>query len=176
MWNKFCDFYFRDSKWTDLWISVGINYCGFYFRDSVYSPRNRENKNPAKISRYTGYICIAKWEIHIVLILRTFHFMLNNLKLLLFCEIEHNILIHVFHCNLKFSKLPNRFYFVFFQIVTLTLYFYTYVFCEKLKSCINSTNLNVTHLNISQRFHFITILSNIVASFHSDTVYIIRMK
>ena len=30
-----------------------INYCGFYFRDSVYSPRNRENKNPAKISRYT---------------------------------------------------------------------------------------------------------------------------
>ena len=29
-----------------------INYCGFYFRDSVYSPRNRENKNPVKISRY----------------------------------------------------------------------------------------------------------------------------
>ena len=30
-----------------------INYCGFYFRDSLYSPRNCENKNPAKISRYT---------------------------------------------------------------------------------------------------------------------------
>ena len=30
-----------------------INYSGFYFRDSVYSPRNRENKNPVKISRYT---------------------------------------------------------------------------------------------------------------------------
>ena len=51
--TNFCDFYFRDFKWTDLWISVGINDCGFYFRDSVYSPRNRENKNPAKISRYT---------------------------------------------------------------------------------------------------------------------------
>ena len=55
VWNNFCDFYFRDFKWTDLWISVGINYCGFYFRDSVFSPRNRENKNPAKISRYTVY-------------------------------------------------------------------------------------------------------------------------
>ena len=30
-----------------------INYCGFSIYDSVYSPRNRENKNPAKISRYT---------------------------------------------------------------------------------------------------------------------------
>ena len=49
VWDNFCDFYFRDFKWTDLWISVGINYCGFYFRESVYSPRNRENKNPAKI-------------------------------------------------------------------------------------------------------------------------------
>ena len=53
VWNNFCDFYFREFKWTDIWISVGINYCGFYFRDSIYSPRNRENKNPAKISRYT---------------------------------------------------------------------------------------------------------------------------
>ena len=35
--------------------SVGMNYCGFYFCDSVYSPRNRENKNPAKISRYTVF-------------------------------------------------------------------------------------------------------------------------
>ena len=52
MWIKFCDFYFRDFKLTDLWIAVGINYCGFYFRDSVYSPWNRENKNPAN-SRYT---------------------------------------------------------------------------------------------------------------------------
>ena len=51
--KTFCDFYFRDFKWDDLWICVGINYCGFYFRDSVYSPRNRENKKPAKISRYT---------------------------------------------------------------------------------------------------------------------------
>ena len=56
VWNKFYDFYFREFKWTDLWISVVINYCGFYFRDSIYSPRNRENKNPAKISRYTVYI------------------------------------------------------------------------------------------------------------------------
>ena len=53
MWNNFCNFYFRDFKLNDLWISVGINYCGFNFRDSIYSPRNRENKNPAKISRYT---------------------------------------------------------------------------------------------------------------------------
>ena len=51
--ERICNFYFRDFKWTDLWISIRINYCGFYFRDSVYSPRNRENKNPAKISRYT---------------------------------------------------------------------------------------------------------------------------
>ena len=28
-------------------------FCGFYFRDPVYRPRNRENKTPAKISRYT---------------------------------------------------------------------------------------------------------------------------
>ena len=53
VWYNFCDFYFRDFKWDNLWICVGINNCGFYFRDSVNRPRNRENKNPAKISRYT---------------------------------------------------------------------------------------------------------------------------
>ena len=55
VWNNFCNFYFRDFKWTDLWISVEIIYCGFYFPGSVSSPRNRENKNPAKISPYTVY-------------------------------------------------------------------------------------------------------------------------
>ena len=53
VWNNFCDFYFRYFKLTDIWISVGINHYGFHYRDSIYSPRNHENKNPAKISRYT---------------------------------------------------------------------------------------------------------------------------
>ena len=65
VWNTFCDFYFRDFKWTDLWISVGINNCGFYFRDSVNSPRNRENKNPAKISRYTVYFFLLFYIYHL---------------------------------------------------------------------------------------------------------------
>ena len=38
-----------------------INYCGFYFRDSVYSPRNREIKNPAKISRYTVSLLLESY-------------------------------------------------------------------------------------------------------------------
>ena len=43
------------------YISGGINYCGFYFRDSVYSPRNRENKNPVKIFRYTVWGSFKKF-------------------------------------------------------------------------------------------------------------------
>ena len=70
--NNFCDSYFRDFKWTALWIGWSNNYCGFYFHNSVYSPQNRENKNPAKISRYTvvgGVIIIWPFECGWVIIL-----------------------------------------------------------------------------------------------------------
>ena len=51
---KVCEIIFAILIFTILrWLGDWINYWGFYFRDSVYSPRNRENKNPAKNSRYT---------------------------------------------------------------------------------------------------------------------------
>ena len=46
-------FIFAISNERTFELGDRINYYGFYFRDSVYSPRNRENKNLAKISRYT---------------------------------------------------------------------------------------------------------------------------
>ena len=53
----FSIFIFAISNEPTFELGERINYCGFYFRDSVCSPRNRENKNQAKISRYTVYGC-----------------------------------------------------------------------------------------------------------------------
>ena len=53
----FAIFIFAISNELTFELGDRINYCGFYFRESVYSPRNRENKNPAKISRYT--VCLS---------------------------------------------------------------------------------------------------------------------
>ena len=49
----FAIFIFAISNERTFELGNRINNCGFYFRDSVYIPRNRENKNPVKISRYT---------------------------------------------------------------------------------------------------------------------------
>ena len=57
VWNDFCNFYFRDFKWTDLWISFGIIYCSFYFRDSVYSREIAKIRTQRKFPtiRYSTY-------------------------------------------------------------------------------------------------------------------------
>ena len=52
----FAIFIFAISNERTFELGDRIDYCGFYFRDSVYSPRNRENKNPAKIFRYTVWL------------------------------------------------------------------------------------------------------------------------
>ena len=49
----FADFIFAVSNQLTFGFCWNKLITVFIFSDSVYSPRNHENKNPAKISRYT---------------------------------------------------------------------------------------------------------------------------
>ena len=124
VWNNFCDFYFRDFKWSDLWISVRINNCGFYFCDSVYSQRNCENKNPAKISCYTVtrliYMLFSNYFVIIISHELKYWTLGQN-----FCvPIQYNIVIDSINLNStgipEIPKIWPLFHFVFNAIVLET--------------------------------------------------------